>query len=224
MKAKKIVLMFVMMLTALSANAQYDPGKWAIQIKFGYGASFLSNLDKLPMSTSSADSEPIGSSTIGMDVEYQVSKLLGVSFGLGRIGGGGGWEDYTENSVKYKDSQIKLEYLCFPFTANFYIYKGLALKTGVQVGYLIGADFSQHHVTNYQNRDLTTKHTLDLEDDCKKLDIAIPIGVSYETKGHFVWDLRFNYGVTKINDGTFLGTKDLKNNNVMLTFGYKFDL
>lgn len=224
MKTKKIILMLVMIMTAMSVSAQYDPGKWAIQIKFGFGAAQLTNVDKLPMTANSSDSQFTGASLVGMDVEYQVSKMLGISLGLNRSHQGCAWKDYTDNSVKYKEPTVELEYLTFPLVANLYVYKGLALKTGVQLGYLIDADFTQHFDENYQNRELTTRQTLDIEDDCKKMDISIPVGISYESKGHFVFDARYNIGLTKVNDKDFFGAKDIKNGVFMITIGYKFDI
>ena len=214
MKTKTITMMLVMILTTMSASAQYDPGKWAIQIKFGFGAAQLTNVDKLPMTANSSDSQFTGASLVGMDVEYQVSKMLGISLGLNRSHQGCAWKDYTDNSVKYKEPTVELEY----------VYKGLALKTGVQLGYLIDADFTQHFDENYQNRELTTRQTLDIEDDCKKMDISIPVGISYESKGHFVFDARYNIGLTKVNDKDFFGAKDIKNGVFMITIGYKFDI
>ena len=224
MKTKKVILMLVMLMATMSVRAQYDPGKWAIQIKFGFGAAQLTNVDKLPLAGGSLDSEFTSANLFGMDVEYQVSKLLGLSVGLNHSWQGCAWKDYTENSVKFKEPEIELEYLNFPLIANVYVCRGLALKTGVQLGYLVDANFSQHYETNLLNHDLTTKQTLDIEDDCKKVDISIPVGISYETKGHFVFDARYNIGLTKVNDKDFISSNDSKNGVFMITIGYKFDI
>ena len=224
MKTKKLLVMLVMVLTAMSANAQFDPGKWSMQFKLGLGASQLTNLDQLPLSTTTPDTQWKGVNSIGLDFEYQATKWLGISAGFGRISQGGAWKDYTEGNVKYNDPEIDVEYLRVPIVANFYFYKGWAVKTGIQLGYLLDADFSQHWKENVSNRDLTTKQTLDLDDDITKFDVSIPVGISYESSGHFVFDARYNIGLTKVNDGKDLFTKDVKNGAFVFTIGYKFEL
>ena len=54
----------------------------------------------------------------------------------------------------------------------------------------------------------------------KKVDISIPLGVSYEISD-FVIDARYNLGLTKINDA---GSNSSKNSVIMVTLGYKIPL
>ena len=225
MKAKRIALMAIMLVAVLCAKAQYEPGKWAILIKGGHGASHLTNMERIPLSDSNLDPQFISSSVFGMDVEYQVSKQLGLSVGLNRSWQGSGWEEFTDaNNIKYKDPQIKLEYINVPLLANFYVYKGLALKTGLELGYLIDADACVRTESSLDGRDLTVKTTIDMEKDCKKFDLSVPVGISYEFKRHWVLDARYNIGLTKVNKEHVFGEKDNKNGMFIFTFGYKFDI
>jgi len=225
MKLKRIALLAIMMVAVLSANAQYEPGKWGMHIKFGYGASLLSDLDKMPLVAGSADDEAIGARVVGMDFEYQASSLIGLSVGLTHVWQGGGWKDIDMgNNMKAREPHVSLEYVTMPFIANFYVYKGLALKTGLELSYLSEAKCSMKTKEVFEGRDKTIKTTLDVEDDCNKFDLSIPIGVSYEFKSHFVLDARFNLGLLKVNDSNIFGDKDIKNSSLMFTFGYKFDL
>ena len=123
-----------------------------------------------------------------------------------------------------KDPKFKLDYYRFPILANFYVAKGLALKTGVQLGYMLNADFEVKTDETIINHDATLTTTIDMKDDCKRFDVGIPIGISYETKGHFVFDARFVYGLTKVNDKSVEGEKDWKNASFIISFGYKCDL
>ena len=88
-------------------------------------------------------------------------------------------------------------YLNIPLTVNYYVVNGLALKAGVQPGFLIAKDKN---------------------DDAKKFDLSIPVGASYEYQ-NFVFDARYNIGVTKVADHG-----DGYNNVIQITVGYKFKL
>ena len=225
MKQKRIALVAIMMMVVLGASAQYEPGKWSMQIKFGFGASQLTNMEKIPMDEGKMSAQWKSSSTIGLDVEYQVSKLLGLSLGVNRTNQGGGWENFTDASnIKYEDPRIDLDYINVPLIANFYVYKGLALKAGLQAGFLVDADFVMMTKSNYEGRDLSLESTLEMDKDCQKVDFSIPVGISYEFRSHFVLDARYNIGLTKVNKESIFGSKDSKNGVLMFTFGYKFDL
>ena len=64
----------------------------------------------------------------------------------------------------------------------------------------------------------------DMKDECKKFDLSVPIGVSYQFKVPVTLDLRYNLGVTKVNKESVSGVDDSKNNVISLTIGYKFAL
>ena len=103
------------------------------------------------------------------------------------------------------DVSHALTYLNIPLQANYYLMPGLAIKAGVQPGFLLS---SKYKVGDYENTST---------DGLKKFDISIPIGLSYEISD-FVIDARYNLGVTKIND---TGEHSSKNSVFMLTLGYK---
>ena len=92
---KRFIFAIALMVTALSASAQYEPGKWSMQIKYGLGASMFSGMESIPLSSGKVDSEPKFSSLWGLEIEYQISKKLGLDFGLLRSWEGGGWKDFT---------------------------------------------------------------------------------------------------------------------------------
>ena len=70
---------------------------------------------------------------------------------------------------------------------------------------------------------LTTRATprrasVNLKNDVKGFDLAVPVGLSYEFK-HFVLDARYTFDLTKVFDDF-----DTKNLTFQLTLGYKIDL
>ena len=223
-KMKKIVMMLALLVTSLSANAQYAPGTWSLQAKFGFGASQLTNMEKIPLSNSNADTQFKGAAMIGVDVQYQISNLLGIQFGLNHWWQGSGWENFVEDNVKYEDNKFALEYISLPVLANFYVCKGLALKTGVQLGYLVDADVEMTAKAKMDNYKVTNITSIDMEDDCKKFDVSIPVGISYETSSDWIFGAQYNIGMPKVNKESYEGVKDSKNGVFMFTVGWKFKL
>ena len=61
----------------------------------------------------------------------------------------------------------------------------------------------------------------DVKDTCEKLNLSIPIGVSYEISD-FVIDLRYNLGLSNTNKADD-GNK-LRSDLLQITLGYKFAL
>ena len=142
------------------------------------------------------------------DAKMKVGLVAGAEFGYNlneKFGFTGGLL-YSMQGCAYKDidDKSKTEYLNIPLLANYYIIPGLAVKAGVQPGILLKA----------KNGDV------DVKDNCKKLDISIPLGVSYEFSD-FVVDARYNLGLTNIND---YGTAKQRNSVIMLTLGYKIPM
>ena len=91
--------------------------------------------------------------------------------------------------------------------ANVYVVKGLAVKLGVQPGFNVSNKISANN-----------RATVDNLVKAQSVDVAIPVGVSYEYN-NFQLDARYNWGVTKVYEGS-----KVKNSVFQITLGYKFDL
>ena len=161
---------------------------------------------------------------IGVDVQYQVAKRFGLQFGINHWWQGSGWENFVEDNVKFEDNKFALDYIAVPVLANFYVVKGLALKTGVQLGYLIDADVEMTAKAKVDNYKVTNITSIDVEDDCKKFDVSIPVGISYETSSDWIFGAQYNIGLTKVNKESYEGVKDSKNGVFMFTVGWRFKL
>jgi hypothetical protein len=107
--------------------------------------------------------------------------------------------------AKEGDGKMKLDYINVPILANYYVIPGLAIKAGIQPGFLMSAK---------------DKDGNSFKDEMKKVDISIPLGASYEFE-NFVIDARYNLGLTKGNKN---GSASNKNSVLMFTVGYKFAL
>lgn len=150
----------------------------------------------------------VGSVTIQPKVGLNVSSLTDVDYGDTRVGLATGVDFEFQLSRMFSlsagalysmqgESDAKLDYINLPFMANVYVAPGFAVKIGLQPEFNISDD-------DFSN--------------IKSTCLSIPVGLSYEYK-HFVWDARYNFGVTKVADYT-----DAKNSVFQFTFGYKFDL
>lgn len=138
----------------------------------------------------------------GFELGYNFSENFGVT--LGAL--------YTMQGAKNDDGdKASYDYINFPLLANVYVTKGLAIKAGPQIGFL----------TKAKSEDI------DIKSLCNKVDISIPVGLSYEISD-FVIDARYNFGVTKIfkshADGWNIDSNDARNSVIMLTVGYKIPL
>ena len=187
---KKLFVMAAMVLSSVGAFAQQAAGTTTIQPKVGLNVSTI------------GDNDWKAGFAAGAELQYQATSNFGVAVGA----------LYSVQGFKGKDIEIDTPivdgtiqndykwnpgYINVPITLNYYPVAGLALKTGLQPGFLVNKD--------------------DM-DDAKTVDLSIPVGLSYEYQG-IVFDARYNIGVTKLADNY-----DHYNNVIQITVGYKFSL
>ena len=196
---KKLLMMLVMATVAMTASAQNtlrDKGSFTLQPKAGVGIGTIAG--NWTTIGGEKDKARIGF-VAGLEGEYYAADWFGLAVGL----------NYAQQGFKFEAEDYKettkLDYLNVPIVGNFYVAKGLALKTGFQFGFLMNAKLDSQ----------------DIKDLCNKVNFAIPIGVSYEIE-NVVLDLRYNIGLNKTNkaDNGNKARTDL----IQITLGYKFNL
>ena len=219
---KKLMMIAAMMVATVSAYAQFESGTFSIQPKIGMNLAKVSNMAPYAVSsTNELDRSLLGGLAIGAEAEYQIAKPFSVAAGLMFSMQGCQWEDKEIDKVKYKDTKIELNYLTLPVVANFYLFKGFAVKAGVQFGYLTNANFKR---TKDEN-DSSTSYTDDVKDNCNKFDVSIPVGVSYQVPTIPIYiDARAIFGLSDIGKEKLDNGKSSKNQVFQLTVGYKFKL
>ena len=192
-------MMLVMATVAMTASAQNtlrDKGSFTLQPKAGVGIGTISG--NWTTIGGEKDKARIGF-VAGLEGEYYAADWFGLAVGL----------NYAQQGFKFEAEDYKettkLDYLNVPIVGNFYVAKGLALKTGFQFGFLMNAKLDSQ----------------DIKDLCNKVNFAIPVGVSYEIE-NVVLDLRYNIGLNKTNkaDNGNKARTDL----IQITLGYKFNL
>ena len=183
------------MVMCFTAMAQKEVGTIQIQPKTGITIANLTDID--------GNSSKVGM-IAGVDFSYTVHPVIDVEAGL----------LYSMQGAKFDaevgDSKFNLEYINLPLMASAQLYKGLRIRTGVQFGFLTKAKEKLSSLGEY-----------DLKDETKKVDISIPLGLSYEYRD-FVLDARYNFGVNR----TFKSETGLKAKNSVfnVTLGFKITL
>lgn len=166
---------------AFTASAQ-DTG-------FGYGVKAGINIANL---TNSDGNYKVGF-TGGIFADYRFSNLFALSADV----------LYSRQGAKGDDAKIKTDNLNIPILANFYLVKGLAVKAGVQPGFLLGANDG-------------------MKDAFKTFDLAVPVGVSYDFNCGLILDARYNIGVTKVAKAEYSDDSKIRNSVFAVTAGWRF--
>ena len=194
---KKLMMIAAMMLMSMGAFAQNEVGQFTLKPMVGMTLANITNIDgKIKVGLAA-----------GVEAEYGITETFGVSGGV----------LYSMEGSKNKDNsdfKTNLDYINVPILANAYLFKGFAVKVGVQPGFLVRAK------EKYSNGGITVDG--DIKDVCNKVQLSIPIGLSYEY-ADFVLDARYNWGLTNTfkNDNS---DKKSHNSVFMISLGYKFAL
>lgn len=224
---KKLFALVALCVATVGASAQSEVGTFSLQPKIGLNASFLTNVEntrvELLTSVQEGDRDVNFGFVAGVEAEYQLTPMISVAAGLLYSMQGAKWADIEISGLGLKkmdkDHKVELNYLNIPVVANFYVAKGFALKTGVQMGFLVGDKLKVTKFDNNENCEV--KVSGDVE-GVKKFDLSIPLGASYEFDNHVVIDARYNLGLTKVCEGK--EGKSSKNSVIQVTVGYKFEL
>jgi hypothetical protein len=203
---KKLLLAAAIMISSVAANAQNEVGQISIAPTVGINLSNLTKVDNSKMKFGIA---------AGAVAEYGVAEKFGVSFGL----------LYSQQGCKIKDEgekwSMKLDYLNMPIMAQYYVVDGLAIKAGIQPGFLVTkkAKYDGTLTAVVAGESASKPYTESVTiSDAKGFAFAIPVGLSYEY-ANFVLDARYNIGVTKA-----IKEYDCRHSVFSFTLGYKFAL
>ena len=198
---KKVLMIAALLLATMSANAQ---------------EMFVKPMVGGTLATITGDHTDDAKFKLGLvagaEFGYMIAPQFGVTAGalVSMQGAGAKDTDYT------KDASTTLTYLNIPILANYYIIPGLAVKAGIQPGFMLSAKYKGSEKIGGSWVDYDESST----EGYKKLDISIPFGLSYEFSD-FVIDARYNLGVSNIIDHE---KHSNKNSVFMLTIGYKIPL
>ena len=206
---KKFTTLCLSLLLSATTFAQTEPGTFSLQPKVGINVSNVISSD--------GDNGAKAGLVFGAEANYQLNKLF--SFSIGTIYSQQG----TKQSINGADVTMKLDYINVPILINFHVVKGLALKVGVQPGFLINdkAIVERNGVSVEFGIEKLIQNTPQYSNvKLQNFDFSIPIGVSYEFS-NVMLDARYCPGLVKI----FSGVPSSDRHSVFqFTLGYKFDL
>ena len=153
---KKLMMIAAMAVATLSANAQTEPGTFSIIPRIGGTGSLFTKAPQPGFAVpGDFDKTARGGNFTGVDFEYRIAKQFSMSAGVNFSDQGMEWKELKINNSKIKDVKIETGYVNLPITANFYLTRGLAFKTGVQFGFLVNA----HSKYSMENKTGDTKVT-----------------------------------------------------------------
>lgn len=204
MVMRRIVLLLLVMMAAVSVQAQKEEeGKWSLIPFVGINSSNMSGCDALSDDGGKVKAKGKIGLTAGLAAEYRymqpLSTMLGVSYSRG------GYR-YTEQ-VRMR---AHLDFLNLTALENLYIADGLALKTGIQVDYLLGGKYKYDNGSEELGRSF------------KRWNAVIPVGISYEYQ-HFMLDFRYNFGLTDLCNLP-LAHDAWRSKSFVLSLGYRLHL
>ena len=209
---KHILFAAALLLSSLSAFAQYELGTITIQPKVGMNVSSMNKLKNTSMRVGF---------TAGVEAEYQAWDLVSLSVGAMYSQQGYRYNyksSYNGELMTDMSERYNMDYINIPILANVYVADGLAVKAGIQPGFCVSHKYREkNNITGRLQKG-------EVEGIDSKFDFSIPVGVSYELPIGITFDARYNIGVTKVlrqqqENGKY---KVGYNSVFQLTIGYKF--
>ena len=197
---KYIVLVVVAIMTSVSMNAQ-EKGDFNYKVRLGAALSTFTNNDDAKM-------EPNFQYAIGLD--YILTDRFAVSLEA--------QANYLGAKSKLHDKRMTLFYTSIPLLAKYYVTPWLAVQAGPQVSFLRRATIDGEK----------TFEGVRVKDMLKKVELAIPLGLSFEPKigkngDALLVDLRYHLGLTPVNKKSDGDSKSNYNSAIVLTVGYRTD-
>lgn len=115
------------------------------------------------------------------------------------------------------DIEYQLDYINIPIIAKFYVFEGLALEAGPQVGFLVNSEIDS------ERSFLDDDNSIPLNDDqFNKTDFSLALGASYKFRGGLFVNGRYNIGLREIYDDSIVSRADAKHSVIQLGLGFMF--
>ena len=208
MKRKGLIILILLTVT-LNVGAQSIQKRLTLTPRVGVNTSNVSGMDWYSGEgedvkvEASIDTKRKWSITVGCDIEYLLTRRLGLSGGL----------YYADEGYKYEGERVHLHQFVMPMMANFYILPRLAVKGGISVDGMINARSKcagmSRNILNYT----------------KTVGLSIPVGLSMDIK-QLTIDVRYMFGITDWCDNRQLNKAGTNwhTNSLWMTLGYRIGI
>ena len=230
---KYFVLLMMALFVSSAMKGQEQVGTFSLIPKIGVS---LANLSGEEIYYNNAEIPAKGKYNArfvgGVEAVYQMLPMTSISIGVGYVQQGCRFSDFEIGnpetiSESWDDVRSRLDYIQCPLTINQYIAEGLAVKAGIQLGFLLNSDYSfsltpiKHFPDGSIEYGKTEDMTIDQKDVMRSVDVSIPVGLSYEYL-NVVLDARYHFSLTDIYKDKSWPSE--KNKVFTITVGYKFNL
>jgi hypothetical protein len=108
-----------------------------------------------------------------------------------------------------REFEWKVNYVNVPVMVQYMFNGGFRIQAGPQIGFLTSAEIE----------DQESEADRDIDDDLKKVDVSLPVGIGYMSPSGFGVDARYVIGLSDINDA---GSNDIRNRVFQVGIFYQF--
>ena len=206
---KRLIFSVLFLVSFITGFAQQEAGSLTIQPKVGINLANYRGDDFIDKGESS---DLRAGLAVGAELEYQFTHWLSASLAAMYSMQGAKVHVGATYPVYIDKVTFKTDYINFPVMANFYVTKNLALKLGLQPGFMIRDKYdipgNEKLSGSFSRVDIQTND----------FDLSIPMGFGL-CFGRAVLDCRYNLGLTHV-----FKERDIENSVFQFTFGYKIGL
>ena len=206
---KRFFFSVLLLVSFITGFAQQEPGSLTIQPKVGLN---LANYKGDGFIEKGQSSDLRAGLAVGAELEYQFTRWLSASLAAMYSMQGAKVHIGAIFPVYINKVTFKTDYFNFPVLANFYITKNLALKLGLQPGFMIREKY------DIPGNDKLSGSFSRVNIKTNSFDLSIPMGFGL-CFGRAVLDCRYNLGLTHV-----FKDYSVENSVFQFTFGYKIGL
>tara|TARA_Y100000385_G_C13063950_1_gene625787 strand:+ start:1044 stop:1655 length:612 start_codon:yes stop_codon:yes gene_type:complete len=179
----KKILLLTFLLGAFTTNAQ--------EVTFGAKAGL--NISSFA-GDETEDYDSRTSFHLGATAEIAISDIFSVQPEL-LFSSQGIKTEFSEPGYSSEGS-IVTNYIHIPVMAKYYVTEGLSLEAGPQIGFLMSANSEGSSTVNGE----TESYDNDIKEDLSSLDFGLNIGAGYKLDSGLNFALRYNLGLSNIED------------------------
>jgi hypothetical protein len=118
---------------------------------------------------------------------------------------------FSTQGTKGSAGSLNFDYLNIPVLAKYTVAKGLDIEAGPQFGFLLSAKFKDN-----------AGNSSNVSSSVKSVDLGLGVGASYSFDKNLGADLRYNIGLSDINNPSN-SSSSLHNSVVQIGIFYLFD-